>query len=47
MKFFNLAILTSAAFALTEREQLRQAHREEIERDRDLNEEDAKVCIFN
>ena len=44
MKIFKfLTILALGANALTEREQRRQARREEIERDGELGEEDAKV----
>ena len=44
MKIFKfLTILALGANGLTEREQRRQARREEIERDGELGEEDAKV----
>ena len=44
MKIFKfLTILSLGANALSEREQRRQKRREEIERDGELGEEDAKV----
>ena len=44
MKIFKfLTILALGANALSEREQRRQKRREEIERDGELGEEDAKV----
>ena len=44
MKIFKfLTILSLGANALSEREQRRQKRREEIERDGELDEEDAKV----
>ena len=44
MKIFKfLTILALGVNALSEREQRRQARREEIERDGELGEEDAKV----
>ena len=44
MKIFKfLTILALGTNALSEREQRRQARREEIERDGELGEEDAKV----
>ena len=47
MKIFKfLTILALGANALSEREQRRQARREEIERDGELGEEDAKVSFF-
>lgn len=47
MKIFKfLTILALGANALTEREQRRQARREEIERDGELGEEDAKVSYI-
>ena len=46
MKIFKfLTILALGTNALSEREQRRQARREEIERDGELGEEDAKVSL--
>ena len=47
MKIFKfLTILALGANALSEREQRRQKRREEIERDGELGEEDAKVSFI-